>query len=236
MKTIIALGIITVSLPLFALAQDSTANAKLDTVIQYQKQMAEQQNKIYEEVAQYKEPLENKKFGIEFNPAYLLVSSARSYLVVSSGFSLFDADRKAEIAFPLFFQDGTGEDIGGYRPSLTLWNQDVIYRRFLGQHQDGFYLSGGLRFTHIRGEAENGISIFGVSVYSEGAAPKITTDKFGMMFGIGYRYFSYSGFYWGTSIVVGRYFSNDERAIKGVSSDDSKLIFDIELLKFGFAF
>jgi hypothetical protein len=56
------------------------------------------------------------------------------------------------------------------------------------------------------------------------------------MFGIGYRYFSTSGFYWGTSIVYGAYFSADERTIQGVTLDDTKTILDLEILKFGFAF
>ena len=233
MKIILSFTLIVLLAPAIAVAQDSTANAKLDTMIQYQKRMSEQQGKIYNEVVRYKEPLEGKKYGIELNPAYLLSSAARSYLVVSGGFSLYDVDRKAEIAFPLFYQSGTSSK-DGY--PLTLWNQDIVYRRFLGQHQDGFYISGGIRYTYIRGSQENGISLFGESIYSFGPSPEITTSKVGGMFGIGYRYFSYSNFYWGMSVVYGAYFSDDERDIKGVFPDDTKTILDIEILKFGVAF
>lgn len=216
-----------------AAAQDTTAHAKLDTVIQYQKQISGQQEKIYDEVVRYKEPLENKRYGIELNPAYFLVSTSRSYVVLTGGFSLFDVDRNAEIAFPFFYQNGAAKNSPGR--TVTLWNQDIMYRRFLGQHQDGFYLTAGIRYTHIRGEQENGITFLGASLFST-QGPIITTDKAGAMFGIGYRYFSTSGFYWGTSIVYGAYFSEDERDIKNVLLDDTKTIVDIEILKFGIAF
>ncbi len=215
-------------------AQDSTSNAKIDSILIYQKKMSSQQDKIFNEVVQYKEPLENKIFGVEFNPAYLLVSASRSYVVLSGGFSFFSIDRKAEIACPFFYQSGTSEESGGH--TLTLWNQDIIYRRFLGQHQDGFYIAGGLRYTHIRGELGNGSDILGIDFGSSEPTSIITTDKLGAMFGIGYRYFSSSGFYWGTSIVYGAYFSADKRDIKEVVLDDSKTILDFEILKFGFAF
>lgn len=229
MKTQFLISFMVFTIPLVASAQDSTANAKLDTVIRYQKEMSKQEGEIYNEVVRYKDPLENKRFGIEFNPAYFLVSSSQSYLVLSGGFSLFDIDRHAEITCPIFFQSGTPKK----EHDLTLWNQDLIYRRFLGQHQDGFYISGGLRFTHIRGE-QSDFSIFGIGIGS--SSNTITTDKLGAMFGIGYRYFSSSGLYWGVSVVYGAYFSADERSISGVTLDDTKTILDLELLKFGYAF
>jgi hypothetical protein len=233
MKAIIYYTVMLFILSFAANAQDSTSNAKIDTVLLYQKKALDQQETIYNEVVRYKEPLENKKYGIELNPAYFLVSSSRSYLVLSGGLSFFSVDRNAEIACPIFYQSGSDKQSGGHE--VTLWNQDIIYRRFLGQHQDGFYLAGGMRYTHIRGELENGISIFGISF---GSSPStiITTDKVGAMFGIGYRYFSSSGFYWGTSIVYGAYFSADERDIKEVFPDDTKTIIDFEILKFGVAF
>ena len=212
-------------------AQDSTSNAKLDSVLYYQKKMSNQQEQIYNEVVRYKEPLENKKAGVEINPAYMLVSSARSYFVLSGGLSFFDIDRNAEIALPIFYQNGKS---GGGQ--LTLWNQDLVYRRFLGQHQDGFYLKGGFRYTHIKGESSDGFSLLGVDLFPTSSAVTITTDKLGGMFGIGYRYFSTSGFYWGTSVVYGAYFSADQRTIDGVTLDDTKTILDFDILKFGYAF
>ena len=216
------------------IAQDSTNNAKLDTVLLFQKKMSSQQDKIYDEVVRYKEPLENRNYGIEFNPAYFLVSNSRSYLVLSGGFSFFNAERHAEIACPFFYQSGTDENSGTHE--LTLWNQDIVYRKFLGQHQDGFYIEGGIRYTHIRGEQSSGISIFGVDLFTPSSVQIITTDKAGAMFGIGYRYFSSSGIYWGISFVWGSYFTADKRPIQGVLGDDTRTILDVEILKFGYAF
>lgn len=215
--------------PILVAAQDSTGNAKLDTVIQYQKQISREQAAIYNEVVRYKEPLADKKFGVELNPAYLLASAANSYFVLSGSLSFFDVDRHAEIACPVFYQSGTSKN----EHDLTLWNQDIQYRRFLGQHQDGFYISGGLRFTHIRGESTD-FYFWGIG--SGTTSDMITTNKLGAMFGIGYRYFSSSGFYWGTSLIYGAYFSADERTVYGVTLDDTKTILDFEILKFGYAF
>lgn len=93
MKTLFLVSLAFFVSPLLVAAQDSTTNAKLDTVIRYQKEMARQQGRIYDEVVRYKEPLANKNFGIEFNPAYLLVSSSHSYTVLSGGVSFFGIDR-----------------------------------------------------------------------------------------------------------------------------------------------
>jgi len=234
MKTVLQCCIILFIISCTVKAQDSTNDGKIDTVLIYQKKILTQQEKIYSEVARYKEPLENKKYGIEINPSYILFSSAHSYFVLSGGFSFFDIDRHAEIALPIFYQNGTSDNSGGN--VLTLWNQDIVYRKFLGQHQDGFYLEGGIRYTHIKGESDDGVSILGVNIFSISPMKTITTDKLGGMFGIGYRYFSTSGFYWGTSLVVGAYFSADVRTIQGVILDDTKTIFDFEILKFGYAF
>jgi hypothetical protein len=231
MKTILSSCIILFMMSCTIKAQDSTSNAKIDSVLIYQKKMLNQQERIYDEVVRYREPLENKKYGVEINPAYMLLSSARSYFVLSGGFSFFNIDRHAEIVCPIFFQNGAS----GVN-ELTLWNQDIVYRIFLGQHQDGFYLEGGIRYTHIRGESDDGISLLGINLFSTSPASIITTDKLGGMFGVGYRYFSSSGFYWGTSLSVGAYFSADVRTIKGVILDDTKTIIDFEILKFGYAF
>jgi hypothetical protein len=216
-----------VLLPLITEAQDTTSNSKIDTILSNSKKILDLQQKTYNEVAQ--EPLANKHFGIELNPASLLVASANNFLLLSGGFSLFAVDRHAEIAFPFFYQSGAGKKENYH---LTLLTLDAAYRRFLGRHQDGFYLSVGTRYTYIRGEEGSTFFLF----TSDTPGPTITTSKMGLYFGIGYRYFSESGLYWGFSISYGRYFSDDERDIKGATLDDSKILFDIELLKFGISF
>jgi hypothetical protein len=230
MKSIsIVVLISTIFVPFIAAAQDTTTNAKLDTVISLQRQTLELQQKTYGEV--YSEPLANKSFGIEFNPAYLLLASTSDYLILSGGFSLFSVDRSAEIAFPVFYQSGTRKSDSH---PLTFVNLDATYRRFLGRHQNGFYISGGVRYAYIKGEEGSWIADL---FLPETQNPIITTQKFGAYFGIGYRYFSESGIYWGTSIIVGRYFTDDTRDIRGVSPlETGKGILDFELLKFGIAF
>lgn len=208
-------------------AQDSLAGSKIDTVLMYQKQALDQQEELYDEMVRYKEPLANKTFGLEFNPAYFLSAATSSTLVLSGGVSFFAMNRKAEIACPFLFQTG-GEDSD--EAGFTKWNQDFIYRRFLGQHQNGFYLEAGLRYTHLRGEEH--ISYW----YSDDEANIINIDKGGMLFGIGYRYFSQSNLYWGTSLAFGAYLTDDKRKMSGAILADTKTIIDFEILKFGYAF
>jgi len=217
-------------------AQDSTSAAKIDTLLIYQRALMEAQQKIYNEI-HYVEPLANKTAGIELNLARLLVSSGQDYFTFSGTFSLFNVNRSAELAFPIFYQNGTKRNTdsfnsGSYDVPLTLLNLDATYRQFLGRHQDGFYFSAGARYTYIKGIEGADFIIFSVNT----GGHEITTSKVGAYFGIGYRYFTQSGFYWGTSVIYGRYFSDDNRDIQEVLFDDSKTIIDFEILKFGFAF
>ena len=92
-------------------------------------------------------PLPEKKFGIEFNPAYLLFASAQDALVISGGFSLFKVRKNAEIAFPiLYFHSKRNNNSDFYG---TEFSTDCHYRYFLSEKQGGFYLSGGIRYTYI---------------------------------------------------------------------------------------
>jgi hypothetical protein len=227
MRSIAVILLLSILATALSVAQDSTAHAKLDSLLLYQKKLMELQKLTFEEV-HYVEPLANRSVGIEFNPAYLLVATARNYVVLSGGFSLFAVDRRAELAFPLFYQDGTSDK----NVPLKFFTADAIYRKFLGSHQDGFYLSLGLRYARIEGVA--GIEILGIPFGT--TQNEIIQSKVGAHFGIGYRYFSRSGIYWGTSLVIGRYFGDDDRDVSGVTTDDSKILFDIEILKFGIAF
>lgn len=235
MKSIVSLMVTFILVPILAVAQDTTAGAKIDTMLIYQRAMMEMQQKIYDEV-HYVEPLANKVAGIELNIARLLVSSGQDYLTVSGTFSLFNVSRSAELAFPIFYQHGTKRRTDSfnnksYDVPLTLVNLDATYRRFLGRHQDGFYFSVGSRYTYINGIEGTDFLLFSFN----SGGPEVTTHKVGAYFGIGYRYFTRSGFYWGVSVIYGRYFGG-ERDYQEVLLDDGKTIIDIELLKFGFAF
>jgi hypothetical protein len=201
--------------------------AKIDTVLENQKSMMTKLDQIHREV-EYVDPLANKTTGVEFNPAYLLLASANDQLVLSGGFSLFSADRNAEIAFPIFFRNAGKDD----NDPIT-FVVDSHYRRFLGQHQGGFYLSASLRYQYLHGREDlDQIPFFDIGETGD----KITLHKFGVGFGIGYRYFSRSGLYWGTSLTVGRYFTDTEKQVQGVDLLNGKGYIDVELLKFGIAF
>jgi len=207
------------------LAQETSQAAKLDTLVEGQKKIIRKLDKIHHEVG-YVDPLADKKAGVELNPAYLLLGSTDEQLILSGGFSLFNADRHAEIAFPIFFRNHRQDD-------LTTLTIDSHYRRFLGDHQNGFYLSGSVRYKYAKGKEDTDqIPFFDIDEKGQ----EITLHKFGVGFGIGYRYFSRSGLYWGTSLTVGRYFTGTNKMIAGDDIVDWEGYVDIELLKFGIAF
>lgn len=193
-------------------AQNSSEK-KLDTLLSLTKD-------IHSEVA-YVDPIANKRFGIEFNPARFIASTAKKGISFTGTVSLLSIDRKAEIALPIVWESfSKGEDV--YFKSI-----DIHYRRFIGKHQNGFYLSAGTRYAQARGKTNFFDDLLDESEY-------VKQTKYGVMFGLGYRYFAQSGFYWGVSMSYGRYF-NDTRKLASYPFD-GKTLFDLELLKFGFTF
>ncbi len=235
MKTVRLIALATILLSLPAIAQDTTLTSKIDTVLQNQRTMLQMQQQILGAV-QPPPPLAGKSAGIELNLARLLVSTASDYFTLSGTVSLFSVLRSGEIAFPFFYQSGTGkmkDSFNGtpFEVPLTLLNLDVTYRHFLGKVQDGFYFSVGARYTYIKGLEGADLIVFSVNQ----GGPESSTQRLGAYFGLGYRYFTQSGFYWGTSLIYGRYFGG-ERDYLEVLWDDGKIILDVELLKFGYAF
>jgi len=169
-----------------------------------------------------------KDYGVEINPIYLLMSK-RDNILLSGAVSVFNISRKAELAIPISYYNTTDED---YK---ELKNQTMIidfqYRRFLKGIQSGFYFSGGLRYSYNEGYDYN-------LWWDEDIERDFVRHKIGIDFGIGYRYFSKSGLYWGFSIYGGRYFTGtDVEFYNSQALSTSKDIFwDIELLKFGYSF
>ncbi|MCK6543887.1 hypothetical protein L6Q79_14530 [bacterium] len=191
--------------------------SKIDTLMSYQKM-------IYSEVKK-EDPLATRGAGFEINPARLLVMSD-DRLSISGTYSMFAIDRRAEIAFPFLYEQGDKR-----HGSTRLINLDAQYRRFLGDRQGGLYFSGGLRFTSLKGYEGDDWAWDDV-----GTTNKVTENKLGVLCGVGYRYFTKSGFFWGTSLSVGRYFKYNDKSIQDNVLDDGKVIVDFEILKFGFAF
>jgi hypothetical protein len=173
------------------------------------------------------QPLSNKTFGIEFNPIRLLYGLTGDVFdtQIHGGVSLFSIDRHAEIAFPLLYMVGKKDDI-----PLKVLNIDATYRRFFHKKQKGIFISGGLRYTFVEGEEglDNRDAIHSGNIIKE--------NKVGIYIGVGYRYFSHSGFYWGTNIIFGRYLTNDNHPIMDITMSDLKIILGVELMKIGYAF
>jgi len=196
---------------------------QVDTLMLNQKKMLSNQDLILEEVT-YIDPLEGKKYGIEFNPAGFLIASTDDELIITGSVSLFSISKTAEIAFPIYYKVG--------KEDLKLFHLDSHYRLFTGKHRNGFYLSSGIRFTQLRGR--EGYSFFN---WDNNVSEEITSvTKVGLIFGIGYRIFGKNGWYWGTSLFAGRYFTDQEESIIGAGMADGKVIIDMELLKIGRTF
>jgi len=199
----------------------SQGEVTIDTLLTNQEKMLSNQQKILSEVV-YVDPLLNMKYGIEFNPAYFLMSSASNEgFVLSGSFTLFSISKKAEIAFPIYFSKGEDD--------LKIFHIDSHYRFFTGKHRNGFYFSTGLRYTFLEGR--EGLDFWGFTWDEPGKI--INISKIGLTFGIGYRRFGSNGWYWGTSLFGGRYFTDKELSITGAGAADSNAIIDIELLKIG---
>ncbi len=162
-----------------------------------------------------------KHLGMEFNPALLLAGLGSDNLFLSGGFSLFSLVPQSEIAFPVYFRRTQSDG----SETLTA----AIHYRFFFSKYSGFYASVGAKYAHLYGEEDLGF-------FSDDTPDMVTIDKFGVFFGIGYRYISQSGIYWGAGIVLGTYFSDDSDTIQGSFLDQSKLLFDLEFLKIGYAF
>jgi len=61
-------------------------------------------------------------------------------------------------------------------------------------------------------------------------------DRQGLAFGVGYRVFSSKTIYWGTSLIVGRYYTETDKEFRTTCLDCGKTLVDMELLKFEYAF
>lgn len=193
-------------------SEDNSVELKIDEVFALQR-------KMYDELR--KNPLENKKYGVELNLFRLLFFDENR--TMSGTFSFFDIDRRIELALPFYFSFPKEKE--NY-DTITL---DCHYRYFLGNTQNGAYLSGFARFANLNGYKYH---------YYGYVEDKKNVSKFGIGVGVGYRVFSYKGLYWGTSLSFGRYIigQNDVFETHDGYPDDMKLIFDFEFLKFGWAF
>lgn len=173
-------------------------------------------------------PLEGKKYGIEFNVFRLLLVDNFS---LSGSFSFFDPERKTEISIPVYYF------IADSRTATDIFTIDCHYRYFLKNTLNGFYLSAFGRIAKFDGYYD---TYEYEKSYDEYYHKKSITD-IGLGVGIGYRIFSYKGLYWGTSISFGRYLGGNDLSRFEFDNNDlfielDKQIINIEFLKFGWAF
>ena len=219
-KIILSMVILLTSLSIFAQDKDNkisegknlTTENKIDTIYVLQK-------KIYKTIK--REPLKNKKYGIDINPIRLLFITNESNSF-SGGFSLFNVDRKVEIYFPLYYS-ATQED---YRDS-KMFSIDCRYRYFLNNTQYGWIIGGFLRYAKLDYEyKDNDYPEDNISVHD---------NRIGLGLEIGYRIFSYRGLYWGITSHLGRYVIGDfDKNTYHYGSQE--FIFSVEILKIGWAF
>lgn len=181
------------------------------------------------------DPLKNKTFGIEVNPIRLLLFNGeqKSFSGTVSLFNVFD---NAELAFPVFIGKSKA-DIFSHRGDFYSATVDAHYRNFLGTTRRGFYLAGFTRLAALRGTEGRDYEFIWDNT---SAVNKRSSElKLGLGFGIGYRIFSKSGLYWGTSLSIGRYLIGEsDKYVDNtfLADDDAELIVDFELLKFGLLF
>lgn len=238
------LAILTLLSPCLVLAQEEPEADNQTTLERIEKKIdgiaAQSEASTRIEIEQ---PLGNRTQGFEFNFLRLL-TLGQTEQTLSGTYSFFNTQNNTEIALP--FMLSSAEYSSYYlienKKKLTTFTIDAHYRKYLGHRLDGFYLSAFARAAYLHG-------VKGKDEYSHylsGSDGLIQTNsssevKLGIGFGIGYRIISDSGYYWGTSLSVGRYLIGESDVFidaDGISAtlDDEKFIVDIELLKFGFAF
>ena len=258
---IILFLLISLTFPIFAQSQNEnekldemTTNEKIYSINKTQKGNSKELNINDENLK--KNPLANRKLGIEINLFRLLFFSSKYEDMnhsFSGGVSLFNIDRHAEITFQIYYIYYT---IFDYYCDVNKFNfgeiplqqfiLDCHYRRFLGKTQKGFYISGFIRYANLRGMKKEDLYNY---CHSGGEEPKlIPENKLGIGFGIGYRIFSHKGFYWGVSLNIGRYFIGENNIFYHkwydpvgpedllYPTNDVGIIYSFELFKFGWAF
>lgn len=223
MKKVLVIILIALSISIYIQAAENrkeSTDEKIDSIYVWQKEMYRTHKD---------EPLKGKKYGVEFNFLRLIFFGTGMEGInhtLSGGFSIFYPEKNIELAFPLLYSNPdkifVGEIFGreSHRQKFTV---DCQYRKFLGNTLNKFYLNALVRYAYTKHTIEN---------YESS-----TNHAFGIGVGIGYRIFSYSGFYWGTNLSFGKYISGSVKTstIFGPTAE-SEFLFNFSLFKFGYAF
>jgi hypothetical protein len=165
------------------------------------------------------------------NP-FLLLTLGEKTLIQRGGFSYFGLRKSTELAFPVHFM--RADDT--YREAFA----DVHWREYFSGVKRGFYYEALARVAWYRGRNENYNYNPETGEESRTYEPWQSGVRFGIGFGIGYRFFAKNGLYWGTSLALGRYFTPKAN----ITTDDTmwiptqtrKYFSYAELFKIGKAF
>lgn len=223
-----------------AIAQETTPSNNSESLERIEQkldrltQTADKQDKAYLD-----QPLGDRTQGIEFN-FFRLLLVGEGETALSGTYSRFNTKNNTELAFPVMLSRGEHSTRLSQVESLTTFTADAHYRKYLGERLNGFYLSGFARMAYLSGVVDDGQDSYFMSS-RDIPTNKDSELKLGVGFGFGYRIISTNGIYWGTSLSVGRYLvgkSDNFLESDGLSADidDSEIIVDVELLKFGYAF
>jgi len=175
-----------------------------------------------------------KPVGVEVN-LFRLLALSNDHKTFSGTLSYFDRANNIEIAIPVYAESTLDMANKQFRTASV----DIHLRKFMNQQLSGVYISGFTRGAALQGTVnENWSWLDGL----QGATAKQKRAfKLGVGVGVGYRAFSDSGLYWGASFSAGRFLTqnNDQFISNDIlfgASNDAEYIFDIEFLKFGYAF
>ena len=198
------------------------------------------------------ETLQGRKFGVEFNIPRVL-SYSKAWKSLSGSFSYFNHRNSTEIAFPWLIAKYGSDDTDASAPSYNDANNSLInksldmhYRKFFDNELNGFYFSVFTRLSHFDGSvyagqssSTNPSSNLDKPIYYR-TTKKLKKLRIGLGVGLGYRLFPKNKrLYWGAGIILGRYIDDTEYDFVnngGAVTENTPIIIDAELLKFGYAF
>lgn len=214
--------IIFLLLPFFLFSQtksDSTQISLRDSLSVLTKRIDRLESLLNKKNNNPADNFKNKIIGFEINPGFLLFGN------VSGGIQLFFVDPTGEISIPFYFYNKNNRqrsyEFFFLGEENSVFDIDVQYRKFSNNIRNGSWAGFGFKYTHLDG----------IKDYDFDDSNFKHEDYYGIVFGVGYRAYGTNGFYYGISVMTGRYFSFGE---KDTMTD--KLIFNVEFLKLGYAF
>ncbi len=173
-------------------------------------------------------------YGLEINPAAALVGSAYESMLLYAGVNILNYKRDVELAFPITFWQEFKDNRN------TILNIDAQYRWFMKDKQEGLFSIFGVRISYFTHEDQyyDYIPLSNEYYFHD---KQIDFLKFGVCFGMGYRYYSPKGIYWGFAIYIGRYLNNvdnghDKEFDMFFINTGKRTFLEVEFLKFGYAF